>query len=63
MGIEPHREQAIRRICAVLLTALLGPLSSLAAQQWNDPRVLDLVRRGALVRQQAQGDSSLTSYH
>lgn len=58
-----HREREIRRVWAVLLTALFGPLSSLTAQQWNDSRALDLVRRGALLRHQAQGDSSLTSYH
>jgi hypothetical protein len=59
---ELQREHTIGRIGAVLVTALLGPLSSLAAQQWNDPRALDMVRRGAQVRQQAQVDSSLISY-
>jgi len=63
LPIELQPEPEISRICAVLLTALLGPLSSLAAQQWNDPRVLDLVRRGAQLREQAQVDSSLSSYH
>lgn len=51
------------RAGAILLTALCAPLAGLGAQQWNDARVLDLVRRGAELREVAQGDSSLSSYH
>jgi hypothetical protein len=41
------------------LQAVAGPL---LAQEWNDPRVLQLVERGVDRRQLAQADSSLASY-
>ena len=48
---------------AVSVTALPGVgVRRAAAQQWNAPRALDLVARGAARRTEAQADSALTSY-
>jgi hypothetical protein len=47
-------------LLAAFLLAAHGSL--LAAQDWNSPETLDLVRRAILARQRAEPDSSLTSY-
>jgi hypothetical protein len=46
----------------VLLLLTAGVIRPLAAQEWNSPRVMQLVQRGVERRQLAQADSSLTSY-
>jgi hypothetical protein len=49
------------RIVAVILTSCL-PLPSLAAQAWNTPETLTLVRRAVDRRLAVEADSALTTY-
>ncbi|MEO8295009.1 MAG: hypothetical protein ABI613_05780 [Gemmatimonadota bacterium] len=47
---------------ATIVAAVSGFPSSAGAQEWNSPRVMQLVARGVERRQVAQADSSLKSY-
>jgi hypothetical protein len=52
----------VRRAVHAVTVLLLAPVSPLAAQSWNAPPALALVRRATEERLAAQADSSLVSY-
>jgi hypothetical protein len=64
--VRSKRVRSIRRLAGLTSTGLaltvMLPPCPLQAQQWNGPRVMDLVHRGVERRQVAQQDSSLVSY-
>jgi hypothetical protein len=52
----------VRSAARAALVLFLGHVSPLAAQTWNAPAALDLVRRATERRLEAQADGSLSSY-
>jgi hypothetical protein len=61
-GKRTVREERWRVSAASALLLLTSHLSHLAAQSWNSPQTLALVRRAVDRRLEVQADSALTSY-